>query len=225
MHVASCYCILCKLSATVTVLPPRYQHFSAFIFHCSNFHDRSFLDSCLSHALNVPVKNLASLIDEHKYVMTLDYAMKMLSVHERRMCGVPVIIKGETGVGKTFLLEMLSHLWNESILTAISLERSSFQERLEQSLQGNDTEETREVLNVLRNKGQLDMKLLSTVLRLQDQQDPSKSLISDTLSNKLLAKRRNTMLSLSLVTFPGDTGSVVSLFEQASKQGNIPEVS
>ena len=51
-------------------------------------------------------------------------------------------------------MEMLSHLWNESILTAISLERRSFQERLEQSLLGNDTEETREVLNVLRNKGQ-----------------------------------------------------------------------
>ena len=179
----------------------------------------------MSHALNVPVENLTSLIDEHKYVMTLDYAVKMLSVHERLMCGVPVIIKGETGVGKTFLLEMLSHLWNESILTAISLERSLFQERLEQSLLGNNTEETREVLNVLRNKGQLDLKLLDTVLRLQDQQDPSKSLISDTLSNKLLAKQRNTMLSLSLVTFPEDTRSVVSLFEQASKQGNIPEVS
>ena len=171
------------------------------------------------------MKNLTSLIDEHKYVMTLDYAVKMLSVHERRMCGVPVIIKGETGVGKTFLLEMLSHLWNESILTAISLERSLFQEILEQSLQGNNTEETRKVLNVLKNKGQLDLKLLDTVLRLQDQQDPSKRLISDTLSNKLLAKQRNTMLSLSLVTFPEDIGSVVSLFEQASKQKNIPEVS
>ena len=178
----------------------------------------------MSHALNVPVKNLTSLIDEHKYVMTLDYAVKMLSVHERRICGVPVIIEGETGVGKTFLLEMLSHLWNESILTAISLERSLFQEILEQSLEGNNTEETRDVLNVLKNKGQLDVKLLNTVLRLQDQQDPSKQLISDTLSNKLLAKQHNTMLSLSLVTFPEDTRSVVSLFEQANKQRNIPEV-
>ena len=27
---------------------------------------------------------------------------------------MPVIIEGETGVGKTFLLEMLSSLWNDS---------------------------------------------------------------------------------------------------------------
>ena len=27
---------------------------------------------------------------------------------------MPVVIEGETGVGKTFLLEMLSMLWNES---------------------------------------------------------------------------------------------------------------
>ena len=34
----------------------------------------------------------------------------------RYQCGVPVIIEGETGVGKTALLEMLSKLWNQSLL-------------------------------------------------------------------------------------------------------------
>ena len=29
---------------------------------------------------------------------------------------MPVIIEGETGVGKTALLEMLSKLWNQSLL-------------------------------------------------------------------------------------------------------------
>ena len=32
----------------------------------------------------------------------------------RYQCGVPVIIEGETGVGKTALVEMLSKLWNHS---------------------------------------------------------------------------------------------------------------
>ena len=32
----------------------------------------------------------------------------------RCQCGVPVIIEGETGVGKTALVEMLSKLWNHS---------------------------------------------------------------------------------------------------------------
>ena len=34
----------------------------------------------------------------------------------RYQCGVPVIIEGETGVGKTALVEMLSKLWNQSLL-------------------------------------------------------------------------------------------------------------
>ena len=34
----------------------------------------------------------------------------------RYECGVPVIIEGETGVGKTALVEMLSKLWNQSLI-------------------------------------------------------------------------------------------------------------
>ena len=40
----------------------------------------------------------------------------MLEIHERFECGIPVIIEGETGVGKTALVEMLSILWNQSLL-------------------------------------------------------------------------------------------------------------
>ena len=52
------------------------------------------------------------LVDNSNYVLTLDYALKMINIHERRECGMPVIIEGETGVGKTELLKMLSKLWN-----------------------------------------------------------------------------------------------------------------
>ena len=34
----------------------------------------------------------------------------------RYHCGVPVIIEGETGVGKTALLKMLSELWNHTLV-------------------------------------------------------------------------------------------------------------
>ena len=34
----------------------------------------------------------------------------------RYHCGVPVIIEGETGVGKTALVEMLSKLWNYALV-------------------------------------------------------------------------------------------------------------
>ena len=56
-----------------------------------------------------------SVVDDSAYVLTLDYAIKMLNIHERCQCGVPVIIEGETGVGKTALVEMLSKLWNQSL--------------------------------------------------------------------------------------------------------------
>lgn len=56
------------------------------------------------------------MIEGSQYVLTLDYTMKMLNIHERRKCGVPVIIEGETGVGKTALVEMLSKLWNHSLI-------------------------------------------------------------------------------------------------------------
>ena len=79
---------------------------------------REFLDDCLSRALNVPLSDnrRLQLIDKSKYVLTLDYAVKMLNIHERYECGIPVILEGETGVGKTELLEMLNALWNDSIV-------------------------------------------------------------------------------------------------------------
>ena len=77
------------------------------------------MDRSLSQALNIqlnPENNRLTAIDDSAYVLTLDYTIKMLNIHERYECGVPVIIEGETGVGKTALIEMLSKLWNQSFL-------------------------------------------------------------------------------------------------------------
>ena len=86
------------------------------MYHCSELSSRELLDSYLSRALNVELENnRLSVIDDDKYVLTLDYTLKMLNIHERYKCEVPVIIEGETGVGKTALVEMLSKLWNQSL--------------------------------------------------------------------------------------------------------------
>ena len=76
------------------------------------------LHGLLSKALGIPLNSKKRLkaIVESNYVLTLDYTLKMLNINERRMCGVPVIIEGETGVGKTALIEMLSKLWNSAIV-------------------------------------------------------------------------------------------------------------
>ena len=80
----------------------------------------------LSFALNVrkDEKGEIALIKEKKYVLTKDFVHKMLNIHERKECGMPVVIEGETGVGKTFLLELLSSLWNHSWNEQLTLQRS-----------------------------------------------------------------------------------------------------
>ena len=78
------------------------------------------------------------LIDDMKYVLTLDYTLKMLNIHERRECGIPVIIEGETGVGKTALIEMLSQLWNHSWLNQWELQKCKMLlDDLEKKIEGN----------------------------------------------------------------------------------------
>lgn len=75
--------------------------------------------------LKLPEKKRLKAIDDKNYVLTLDYTLKMLNIHERRECGIPVIIEGETGVGKTALLEMLSQLWNHSWINQWERQKSN----------------------------------------------------------------------------------------------------
>lgn len=55
----------------------------------------------------------------------------MLNIHEKYLSGVPVIISGETGVGKTQLLKMMSKLWKQSLLAKLKLERKRLLDFLE----------------------------------------------------------------------------------------------
>ena len=47
---------------------------------------------------------LVPVLKDRGYVLTKDYLLKMIGIHERMQCGVPVIISGETGVGKTAII-------------------------------------------------------------------------------------------------------------------------
>lgn len=48
-----------------------------------------------------------------KFVMVDDFFFKMFVLSQRMQTGHPMIISGETGVGKTYLLSMMSRLYNE----------------------------------------------------------------------------------------------------------------
>ncbi len=104
----------------------------------SDLYSRDCLDSLLSRALDVPLnsKNRLAVIDDCSYVLTLDFALKMLNIHERAEGGVPVIIEGETGVGKTALIEMLSRLWNYSLFSTWSVYKERIMDFIKGKLQG-----------------------------------------------------------------------------------------
>jgi len=90
-----------------------------FLPDIREINNRDTLDRYLSQALKVPLDKSGRLacIDKHKFVLTLDFTVKLISIHERVACGIPCVIEGETGVSKTALTKMYSHLINESIMT------------------------------------------------------------------------------------------------------------
>ena len=111
-------------------------------------HSREVLDKYLSRALNVELKDgRLRPIDDAGYVLTLDYTLKMLNIHERYRCGVPVIIEGETGVGKTALVQMLSVLWNHSLLSNWNKEKGRIHDVLRQRI-GDLSEDSYEAYGV-----------------------------------------------------------------------------
>jgi hypothetical protein len=82
--------------------------------------NRTSLDTFLSQALEIPMqsrgdgKKFLKCIDDHDFILTMDFTMKLLSIHERIACRVPCIMEGETGVSKTALTKMYSILRNSS---------------------------------------------------------------------------------------------------------------
>ena len=105
---------------------------------CRELYSRDYLDAYLSRVLDVPLDEHGRLaaIDDSSYVLTLDFAIKMLNIHERAECGVPVILEGETGVGKTALIEMLSKLWNFSVVKTWTLLKERVMDFVKLKLKG-----------------------------------------------------------------------------------------
>lgn len=84
----------------------------------SELRQRETLDQFLSQALSIPLnedpggRKSLQCIDENRFVLTLDFCLKLLNINERVSCGVPCLMEGETGVSKTALAKMYSILLN-----------------------------------------------------------------------------------------------------------------
>ena len=102
---------------------------------CSTKTLPSRIQNWVSRALSLSVQELQAVLSQSKYVLTLDYAVKMININERKLSGLPVVIQGETGVGKTCLLETLSKLWNLSSVESLSKIRTDISESFCQFLQ------------------------------------------------------------------------------------------
>ncbi|KAJ8607696.1 hypothetical protein CTAYLR_007308 [Chrysophaeum taylorii] len=101
---------------------------------------RAVLDTYLSRAMGIPLdaRDRIAAIDENNFVLTLDFTLKLLSIHERIACNVPCIMEGETGVSKTALTRMYSILMNTAALTAAKVETRRVLESLVDALPEND---------------------------------------------------------------------------------------
>ena len=70
------------------------------------------LEAHLGWMLGVPSRDVSAILNRRRFVLTEDYCYKMILIHQRKCARVPLIIEGETGVGKTFLLETYAELLN-----------------------------------------------------------------------------------------------------------------
>ena len=69
--------------------------------------------SYLSWAFSLELPTILKLLKTKKFVLTNDFLLKLILVHERQCTGLPLVVVGKTGVGKTFLLDMYAMLLNE----------------------------------------------------------------------------------------------------------------
>ena len=61
---------------------------------------------CILPGVEWSVEEAKQLMDG-RYVLTGDNLMKMMAIYVRIQCGVPVVLMGECGCGKTMLIQFL----------------------------------------------------------------------------------------------------------------------
>lgn len=103
---------------------------------------RSALDRFLSQALDIPLQrrtdgtDVLQCIDDSGFILTLDFTMKLLSIHERVACRIPCLIEGETGVSKSALTKMYAILRNSSLLHKARVQTATDLDDVEHELRG-----------------------------------------------------------------------------------------
>jgi hypothetical protein len=82
------------------------------------FKDKNYYAKCLSWLIDIKYNDFIKIMNETKFILTENFAYKLFHVHERKLTKLSLIIEGDTGVGKTFLLKFYSSLLNSNIINA-----------------------------------------------------------------------------------------------------------
>jgi hypothetical protein len=76
-------------------------------------------DTCLEvlgWAFNMTPQHVKEVLVEKKFVLIPDYVFRLAFIHERKQTALPAILESDTGVGKTFLLEVYTRMVNKQLL-------------------------------------------------------------------------------------------------------------
>ncbi|UJR16744.1 hypothetical protein I4U23_003644 [Adineta vaga] len=79
------------------------------------FLNRNRFLECLSWLVNTKYETCEQIMNQMKFILTENFAYKLFHIHERKLTSLPLIIEGDTGIGKTYLLKFYSLLVNANI--------------------------------------------------------------------------------------------------------------
>jgi hypothetical protein len=87
-----------------------------------DFKGKDYFAECLAWLIDIKYENIMKVINETKFILTENFAYKLFHIHERKLTKLALIIEGDTGVGKTFLLKFYSLLLNSKIASDLTQE-------------------------------------------------------------------------------------------------------
>jgi hypothetical protein len=80
-----------------------------------HYKNKNYFIKCLSWLIDISYDIFETIMNEIKFILTENFAYKLFYIHERKLTRLTLIIEGETGVGKTFLLKFYSLLLNANV--------------------------------------------------------------------------------------------------------------
>lgn len=73
---------------------------------------KNYHAQCLAWLVGINYNTFMKIVKETRFILTEHFVYKLFHIHERKLTRLALIIEGETGVGKTFLLNFYASLLN-----------------------------------------------------------------------------------------------------------------